>query len=261
MEGRNNPKILLYLPAFVQNLQHLLSISPANQKTHETILHSLFAVSLEDMTHALPSLSAAHSSAHSAVAIASTSPFQQDLDSQLHMMRATNHNVSNRMFDKPMTLIVDPSGRAGGSGEHSPCDALVPSIAVERALADGIDASCFDSVEPEPFPSWSSHQPEMHMVGWERLEWEVDDKIRSECEAARKRAKLIIDDSDNTVFWFEHYGTAWIKNVGRLPFAVLFRTESTRGQLSIPRTLTFKWRCSLHTTKPPANSPRPTRLR
>ena len=30
--------------------------------------------------------------------------------------------------DKALTLIVDPSTRAGAMGEHSPCDVLVPSV-------------------------------------------------------------------------------------------------------------------------------------
>lgn len=176
------------------------------------------------------------------------------------MIRSTNHNVSNRIFDKPLTLMVDPSNRAGASGEHSPCDALVPSIVTEWALVNGIDESRFNSVEPEPFPPSSSRQADM--IGWERLEWEVDDKIISECEAARDRAKSIIDNSDDAVFWFEDYGTDWIKDVGRLPLPLplLFLIGSMSRQLSTRRTLTFKWHCNWHTTKRLVNSARPTRL-
>ncbi|KAJ7455348.1 acyltransferase ChoActase/COT/CPT [Mycena galericulata] len=174
---------------WTQNLQYLLDLSPQNHSTHHTICHSLLGLSLDG-----PSPRFALTG-------------QEALASHLHAIRSTNSNVANRIFDKPCTIIVDPSTRAGLSGEHSPCDALVPSIVAEWALVDGVDTSFFDAAEPAPFAS-----PAPERTGWERLDWVVDDKIKSECTHALARAKTIIDESDANAFWFQDYGTDWIKS-------------------------------------------------
>ncbi|KAJ7126880.1 carnitine acetyltransferase [Mycena epipterygia] len=171
-----------------QNLQHLLDLSPQNQRTHRIISQSLLGLSLDGPS---PTFSLTG---------------QEALASHLHAIRSTNSNVANRIFDKACTIIVDPSTRAGSSGEHSPCDALVPSIVAEWALVDGVDASFFNAPEPASFSSPVSEQ-----VGWEHLDWDVDEKIQLECTHALARAKAIIDDSDGNVFWFQDYGTDWIK--------------------------------------------------
>ncbi|KAJ7158644.1 acyltransferase ChoActase/COT/CPT [Mycena filopes] len=174
---------------WAQNLQHLLTLSPQNQRTHRIICQSLLGLSLDG-----PS---------------STSSLkgQEALTSDLLAVRATNVNVANRIFDKSHTIIVDPSARAGASGEHSPCDALVPSIVDEWALVDGLDPAYFRAADPAPFESTVPEQ-----ANWERLDWDVDDKIKTECTDALARAKIIIDDSDDNIFWFHDYGTDWIKD-------------------------------------------------
>ncbi|KAJ7274287.1 carnitine acetyltransferase [Mycena haematopus] len=174
---------------WTQNLQHLLDLSPKNQRTHQTICQSLLGLSLDGPPATFPLTG------------------QEGLTSHLLAIRSTNSNVANRIFDKPCTIIVDPSTRAGSSGEHSPCDALVPSIVAEFALVDGVDSSLFSASEPEPFASAVSDQ-----VGWERLDWDVDATIEAESTQALARAKDIIDNSDDNVFWFQDYGSDWIKD-------------------------------------------------
>ncbi|KAJ7104046.1 acyltransferase ChoActase/COT/CPT [Mycena belliarum] len=174
------------------NLQHLLGLSPQNEQTHHAICHSLLGLSLDGASPSSPLTG------------------QEGLTSHLLSIRSTNSNVANRIFDKPCTIIVDPSTRAGCSGEHSPCDALVPSIVAEWALVDRVDASCFSDPEPAPFPSKISDS-----AASERLDWVVDAKLEAECANAVARAKSIIDDSDGNVFWFQDYGTDWIKNTLR----------------------------------------------
>lgn len=105
-------------------------------------------LSLEHTTHTLPpfpptSPSTTLNSRHTYVPFStsrplSTHPSQSTLDSHLHAIRSTPTNVCNRFFDKPFTLIVDPSTRAGAMGEHSPCDALVPSIVAEYGIVIGV---------------------------------------------------------------------------------------------------------------------------
>ncbi|KAF7327652.1 Carn-acyltransf domain-containing protein [Mycena kentingensis (nom. inval.)] len=167
------------------NLQHLLKISPENERNHRIISQSLLGLSLDGPSNQL----------------GAASPVQT--------IRATNSNVANRIFDKPLTLMVDSSTHAGASGEHSPCDALVPSIVAEYALVEGIDPASFDTIEP---PSFVASTPLDGIHGWERLDWDVDEKIVAECTGALARAKTIIDNSDTNVFWFETYGTDWIKS-------------------------------------------------
>lgn len=132
---------------------------------------------------------------------------QQILDAHLHAIRSHSLNVSNRFFDKPFTLIVDPSTRAGASGEHSPCDALVPSIVEEYAIVEGVNAAAFEEGSSGSFG-------DVDTGGWERLDWVADDRIRKECTAAQARAAKIIVDSDDSVLWFSGYGTDWIKGIG-----------------------------------------------
>jgi carnitine O-acetyltransferase len=128
---------------------------------------------------------------------------QQNLDAHLHTIRSNYLNFTNRFFDKPFTLIVDPSARAGATGEHSPCDALVPSIVAEYGIVESVDLAAFQKSSSVEFSG-----------GWERLEWIVDDRIQKECGAVQARALSIIHDSDDSVLWFEGYGTDWIKGVG-----------------------------------------------
>lgn len=138
---------------------------------------------------------------------------QASLDSHLHAIRSVASNVSNRFFDKPLSIIVDPSGRAGAMGEHSPCDALVPSIVAEYAVVEEVETT--PSLPDEPTSE-----------GWGRLDWIIDDRVTIATRNARERAKKIIDNSDDSVLWFEAYGVDWIKDAG--PFmstTMLRRTE------------------------------------
>ncbi|KAJ7903470.1 acyltransferase ChoActase/COT/CPT [Mycena olivaceomarginata] len=171
------------------NLQHLLDLSPKNQRTHQIICQSLLGLSLDGPS---PTFSLTG---------------QEALTSDLLAIRSTHSNVANRIFDKPCTIIVDPSTRAGSSGEHSPCDALVPSMVADFTLADGVDPKSFAASEPEPFASAVPDQ-----AGWERLDWDVDATIEAECTQALARAKAIIDNSDANIFWFQDYGSDWVKD-------------------------------------------------
>jgi hypothetical protein len=93
------------------------------------------ALSLDHTTYIIPPLSS-HEHARTTT--------QNALDSHVHAIRGTTQNISNRFFDKPLTIIVDPSTRAGASGEHSPVDALVPSIVAEFGIIQGVEAQTFE---------------------------------------------------------------------------------------------------------------------
>ena len=131
---------------------------------------------------------------------------QNALDSHVHAIRGTTQNVSNRFFDKTFTIIVDPSTRAGASGEHSPVDALVPSIVAEYGIVQGVDAEAFERRRTEG--------EEVDGKGWERLDWVADEKIWKECREATERANAIVNNSDDSVLWFDKFGSKWIKSFG-----------------------------------------------
>ncbi len=176
---------------------------------HTTLSNSLMVLSLDDKIHKGPS-----------------SPTKQySFDSHLHTIRSTTGNVGNRWFDKAFTLIVDPAARSGAMGEHSPCDALVPSIVAEYGIVQGIDESPFES--DSPLPSRGQR--------WDRLDWVVDDFIKKECVKAKERADRIVENSDDSIFQFSDYGTDWIKGVGNLfivHWTVFFCTHALSAKLS-----------------------------
>lgn len=131
-----------------------------------------------------------------------------ELKSHLHNIRS-GPCAQNRWFDKGVSIIVENNGRAGMTGEHSPVDALVPSIVADYSLAENIESDT----------SWKPLEPiKEHLLcsaqHWERLDWSVDKHIQEECGQAERRAHAIIADSDDNLHWFTEFGTDWIKNVG-----------------------------------------------
>ncbi|OSX58854.1 hypothetical protein POSPLADRAFT_1151685 [Postia placenta MAD-698-R-SB12] len=187
---------------WTENLGHLLSLSPQNHAILRTIHHSLFALSLDHYTYALP----AGGVTDDALPTPCTVP---EVTAHLHNVRSGHaaRPAHNRWYDKPFTLIVESNTRAGAIGEHSPCDALVPSIVAEYAVVQSIEQDAFG-----PFPGVTPHQ----VQGWERLDWVVDEHVERECITAEARAKAIVEDSDDGILWFDAYGTDWIKNTARL---------------------------------------------
>ncbi|KIK62459.1 hypothetical protein GYMLUDRAFT_41909 [Collybiopsis luxurians FD-317 M1] len=186
---------------WASNLQYLLSISPQNAAIHEIIVKSLMCLCLDTETHTLSSTSSLSVSQPSGIS-------QQDLDSHLHAIRSVPSNVSNRFFDKPFSIIVDPSGRAGAIGEHSPCDALIPSIVGEYAV-----------VQQAEFEPRTSSTPADE--GWNRLDWKTDARVIEATRSARARAEAIISNSDDSMLWFEEYGADWIRSAGFSPDAYI----------------------------------------
>jgi Choline/Carnitine o-acyltransferase len=156
------------------------------------------ALSLDHTTYIIPPISL---SSHKHTRTTT----QNALDSHVHAIRGTNQNISNRFFDKPFTIIVDPSTRAGASGEHSPVDALVPSIVAEYGIVQGVDTEAFE---------FRGTGNEVDGKGWERLDWVADEKMWKECQAATERANAIVNNSDDSVLWFDKFGSNWINSFG-----------------------------------------------
>lgn len=108
-----------------QNRERLVSMSESNRRTMSAIEESIMAVSLD---HYMPNADQNW-----------PSDSREEVKSHLHNIRS-GPNARNRWFDKPLTLIVEPNSRAGLTGEHSPCDALLPSVVADFALAQAMDS-------------------------------------------------------------------------------------------------------------------------
>ncbi|CAD6904371.1 unnamed protein product [Tilletia laevis] len=179
---------------WAQNREHLLSLSPVNRTTLNAIEDSLFAIALDSSILPVPSN-------HPVGTPASASPAY--VDALARNCAGAGRGGHNRWFDKAMTLIFEPNGRAGLAGEHSPCDALIPSIVAD--YASGV-----------PCPPMSEPLPSSSFAGgaWKKLEWVLDAKAQTALVEAEERAGLTCADSDIRELWFDEYGSEWIKKVG-----------------------------------------------
>ncbi|EMD31314.1 hypothetical protein CERSUDRAFT_163178 [Gelatoporia subvermispora B] len=183
---------------WTKNLDYLLSLSPQNHDTLQVIQHSSFALSLDHYTYVLPSSTSLE---------LDTVP---EITAHLHNIRSgpADRPAHNRWFDKPINLIVESNSRAGALGEHSPVDALVPSMVAEYALVENLYVEELEGATlPSGVPS---------TTGWERLDWVTDEHVRQACADAEQRTVALVQDSDNGIMDFTDYGTEWIKSEARL---------------------------------------------
>jgi len=150
---------------------------------------------------------------------------------------SSGRNGRNRWFDKALTVSVESNARAGMVGEHSPCDALIPSIIVDYVVTVPIDPTSFEARKPLiEVEEWLTKSKDSD--GWERLDWVVDDRIRAECHAAGERAQVIVENSDASQLWFSEYGAEWIKKTAKMSpdayiqMALQLAWYKSRGQLT-----------------------------
>ncbi|WVR07972.1 hypothetical protein IAU60_005015 [Kwoniella sp. DSM 27419] len=189
-DGGENPARVGILTAderdtWTKNREHLLLLSPSNRSTLEAISSSLLVLSLDPYT--LPS-------------IPSEDPLRLPaVDSQVRNTASGIDGARNRWFDKAISVMVETNGRAGIMGEHSPVDALIPSIATEYVLGEPVNNEQFDSSSSAPSD------------GFQRNDWVVDDQIKREIEECAGRNQKLIDDSDASQLWWAEYGAEWIK--------------------------------------------------
>ncbi|CAG8568154.1 1596_t:CDS:2 [Ambispora leptoticha] len=156
--------------------EHLLTLSPQNRETLNKIEDSLFAISLDDYATGL------------------------DLDlwarNVLH-----GFNGHNRWYDKAISIIIESNGRAAMNGEHSPCDALIPSNIGDYILKDSTLLSATLSGRPIPPP--------------ERIRFVTNEQTLHFIREAEERIKLIVEDSDAVILHYYEYGADFIKKTGK----------------------------------------------
>lgn len=171
--------------------EHLLALDPKNRASVTAIEDSLFAVSIDDFT--------VESDEYVTSSPETRTP---DLDAHIRYGSSSAGTGRNRWWDKGVSIAFENNGRGTMIGEHSPCDALIPSIVADYALAEGV-----------------TEGPSMKGKGStsiERLEWVLDDKARSDIDKAVATIGELAQDSDGKMLWYDEYGVEWIKKTGML---------------------------------------------
>ncbi|KIJ57311.1 hypothetical protein M422DRAFT_63059 [Sphaerobolus stellatus SS14] len=189
---------------------HFLTLSPRNALSLEAVESSILILSLDDYTR------------QPATRSQTSSLKDLDLDSQV-LNCASGMNGNNRWFDKCLSFFVESSGRAGGMGEHSPCDGLVMGHLISDALAESINPDAF-SYKNSTDTSQASTETKISLVASpesisglvDRLEWVVDKQIKAWCVDAEKKAKALSEDSDASMLVFKEFGSGWVKCVAGL---------------------------------------------
>ncbi|RIA95026.1 acyltransferase ChoActase/COT/CPT [Glomus cerebriforme] len=152
--------------------ENLLAISPQNRETLTFIENALFVTNLDDYSTGM------------------------NLDKFIRNM-FHGSNAHNRWFDKALSISVESNGRAAINGEHSPCDALIPSIIIEWVIAEPTSLNA-------PISGRLTTSPR-------RIRFMTNNQILKNITEAEKRIGLVIADSDMVMLHFPEYGTHFIK--------------------------------------------------
>ncbi|QRV75282.1 carnitine O-acetyltransferase [Ceratobasidium sp. AG-Ba] len=189
---------------WAKNREYLLTLSDQNRDSFNTIESALFTISLDSYTLPPNAIQPSKPDAHR----------QPVLDAQV---RNTSSGINglNRWFDKSLTVSVESNSRAGMNGEHSPCDALIPSIIVDYVLAEPIDTAAF-AESPSKLGGVEYVGPSEGGEGWRLLDWVVDKAVEEEIKGAEGRAKAIVEDSDASQLWFSEYAADWMKKSAKV---------------------------------------------
>lgn len=163
---------------------------------------SLFVLSLD-----------AHTLKSEVYATSSPETLTPDLDAHILNSCSGAGTGRNRWWDKAVSIHVESNGRAGMVGEHSPCDALIPSIVADFVLAE--------STTEGP-----SQKGKGSMETIERLEWVLDAGANENIAKAVKTVEALVEDSEAKMLWYDEYGVEWIKKVGELQWDSRKRGET-----------------------------------
>lgn len=182
--------------------EHLLRLSKQNVESVQSIQRSLFALALD--TSVLP-LPGGHPEPQEA------SP--RWVDAHVRNANGTGRGGHNRWFDKSFTLAVEPNGRAGLMGEHSPVDALIPGIISDYASL----IPCTPPGQPFPeAPTTSRDRVSLASAKFVRRDFDLDADLTAAIEQATRKAVALASESNARELWYDRYGAEWIKKVARV---------------------------------------------
>lgn len=162
--------------------EHLHSLSNTNQTSLASVESSLFCLSLDDWSF----------------------PDSNDLAFQNMAHAFTGHN---RWFDKAISVVCSSQGKGGMNGEHSPCDALIPSRLMDWMVVN----------EPARDPLGCLTLNDLDVISVpHKLEWVVDSQIEEAIAHAESTVTEIIKNSDAGVLIFDGYGSEFIKEKAKV---------------------------------------------
>eukprot|EP00835_Amoeboradix_gromovi_P000535 NODE_19_length_39463_cov_0.396073.p3 type:complete len:609 gc:universal NODE_19_length_39463_cov_0.396073:15860-17686(+) len=156
--------------------KHLSSIHVVNKQSLSAIEQGLFCVSLDDLTG---------------------DGYDQNLAIIAHGM-----DGNNRWFDKSLNVICCKDGTVGINGEHSPCDALIPSYMFHE---------CWYMESKLPFTSTGSN------VKVEHLAFVTDNVMNTFIKQAQKHASMLCSTSECGVAHFKSFGKEFMKSAKMSP--------------------------------------------
>ncbi|CAI2168437.1 20542_t:CDS:2 [Funneliformis geosporum] len=156
--------------------ENLLANSLQNRETLTLIENALFVISLDDYSTGM------------------------DLD-KFNRNMFHGLDAHNRWFDKAMSIAIESNGRAAMNGEHSPCDALIPSIISQWIVLE-------PTLPNAPVSGRSIIPPQ-------RIRFITNEQTLKDIIEAEKRISPIIADSDALILQFSEYGAHFIKKIGK----------------------------------------------
>jgi len=180
--------------------EHILQLGGANRANLDSIQSSLFVLSLDATVLGKPE-------GYKASGVGSQPSYADVMAINTSGAGRLGHN---RWFDKAISLVIEPNGRTGILGEHSPADALIPSILGDAIVREPCPAP------GTPFPDRAEGVTLLESPApWRKLEWTLDDKVRADIKSAEETAQSLARESDIGVLWYDEYGADWIKKVAR----------------------------------------------
>lgn len=167
--------------------EHLQALSHTNQHSLDVIDQALFAVCLDT----------------------EGSDMSPD-DFAAHLFHANGGR--NRWYDKTLQFILSPDGKLGVNGEHTSADAVIPGN-----FFNSIIQAEFEAYMSKEKPSSSSEtlpQPKA-------LNWDLDDRLRSTIQNARKNAKAFSAQIQCRLLHHHEFGTDALKSMKVSPDAFM----------------------------------------
>ncbi|KAI3652212.1 hypothetical protein MP228_003515 [Amoeboaphelidium protococcarum] len=183
---------------WAQAHKHLLNISKVNKDSFENVRDSLFCIALDDVSVPTNDFSSLYSNtAHGLL---------RSCDSLYGYGR-------NRWFDKTLTVIVMSDGSAGINGEHSPCDALIPSRFIDWLVENEPARDVNGAISDLSVVYDRSRRPNLRSL-WSRLQWQLDDTMKNVyIPRAINTANHVGGNSDAGVLIFTDFGGKHLKSV------------------------------------------------
>ncbi|KAG0245852.1 acyltransferase ChoActase/COT/CPT [Mortierella sp. GBAus27b] len=160
--------------------EHLLVLDPKNRESLQVIENALFCVTLD--------------SAQAPTKVDRKTDFAEWAKFGMH-----GHGGHNRWCDKSLNLVFERDGKFLCHGEHSPCDALIPSLFMDYIIRKPTDLNAPSSNAVVEAPK--------------HLTFVTDAKAEEHIKGAKATIEALSKNSDCGIIYFDEYGSDYIKKV------------------------------------------------